>query len=429
MIMGREEENEQIEVSVVMPCLNEEEAIGSCIAKAKESFQKLGIRGEIVVADNGSTDRSVSIAKSLGARVVYQPIRGYGSAYHKGIGVARGRYIVMGDSDDTYDFSDLAPFLDPLRDGYDFVIGNRFGKDLDSKAMPLLHRYVGTPILSGILRWWFNVSARDAHCGMRAFRREAYDRLHLVTTGMEYASEMLVNAGRARLRIKEVPIAYHVRKGESKLHTFRDGWRHLRFMLLYSPRYLFIIPGLVVFAGGLALLLVMLVRPIHIGEIVLDLHPMFLASLATLLGYQIANLGFFAKLYSFVAELDQPDPIITWFSRRFKLERMLAIGVVVLAVGVMVGISAILSWVQSGFGALFEVKRSLAALTLIVLGVQTMFTAFFYSILSIGLRRNLENSHPVVEPQRSHPNGGTRPLIPPREPPRSYVTRDPRRYL
>lgn len=373
-----------------MPCLNEEQTIAVCIEKAQRSLRELGVTGEVLVVDNGSTDRSREIAAAAGARVVHQPLRGYGNAYHKGMSEARGRYLIMGDADDTYDFSNLRVFLDPLRQGYEFVIGNRFTKDLDRDAMPWLHRYVGTPLLSGTLRWWFNIPVKDAHCGMRAFTRAAYDKLQLQTTGMEYASEMIVNAGRAKLTTKEIPIPYLVRKGESKLRTFRDGWRHLRFMLLYSPRYLFILPGLAMFTVGLVLLFVMYVRPIQIGNFVLDLHPMFLASLMALLGYQIASLGLYTKLYSFVQGLDTPDHIIRWFARHFKLEHMIVIGLAVFALGVGFGLSGFLAWIRSNFGALFEVKKSLVSLTVIMLGVQTVFSAFFYSILTLGLRRNLE---------------------------------------
>ncbi len=199
-----EEPGSKVEVSVVMPCLNEEKTIAACVQKALTSFRELGVAGEVLVVDNGSTDRSVEIATANGARVVRQPLRGYGNAYHKGMSEARGRYLIMGDADDTYDFSNLGPFIQPLRQGYDFVIGNRFTKDLDKQAMPWLHRYVGTPMLSGILRWWFKVPVKDAHCGMRAFTKEAYQRLHLQTTGMEYASEMIVNAGRARVGHRHV---------------------------------------------------------------------------------------------------------------------------------------------------------------------------------------------------------------------------------
>ncbi len=236
-----------IEVSVVMPCLNEQQTIGSCIEKAKRTMKSLGIRGEVVVADNGSTDNSVSIAENLGARVVHQPIRGYGAAYQAGIEATRGNYIIIGDSDDTYDFTDLERFLTPLRNGHDLVMGSRFKGEILPGAMPWSHRYIGNPILSGILRWVFHTSISDAHCGMRAFTRQAYDKMQLQTTGMEFASEMVVKAAQAGLKISETPITYYPRLGESKLNSFRDAWRHLRFMLLFSPTHLFALPGALLF--------------------------------------------------------------------------------------------------------------------------------------------------------------------------------------
>ena len=233
--------NFPVELSVVMPCLNEEATIAACIQKAWTALEKMGVTGEIIVADNGSTDHSVAIAQSLGARVVHQFCRGYGAAYQAGIAAARGKSIVIGDSDDTYDFSEIDRFLQPLGKGYHFVIGSRFRGEIRPGAMPWLHRYIGNPFLTGMLNLLFKAGVSDAHCGMRAFTREAYDTMQLQTTGMEFASEMVVKAAKTGLRIAEVPITYYPRKGESKLHSFRDGWRHLRFMLGFrlsseSPR-------------------------------------------------------------------------------------------------------------------------------------------------------------------------------------------------
>ena len=236
-------EKKEIEVSVVMPCLNEEATVGACIEKAHRTLKRLGLRGEVIVADNGSTDASVPIAESLGARVVHQPIRGYGAAYQAGIQAARGKYILIGDSDDTYDFTDLERFITPLRNGYDFVMGSRFKGEILKGAMSWSHRTIGNPILSGILRWFFHTSISDAHCGMRAFTREAYEVMQLQTTGMEFASEMVIKVVQADLKLCEVPITYYPRQGESKLNSFRDAWRHLRFMLLLSPTHLFVLPG------------------------------------------------------------------------------------------------------------------------------------------------------------------------------------------
>ena len=226
--------NEPIEVSVVMPCLNEQETLGACIRKAQRTLEALGVSGEVVVADNGSTDDSIGIAEHLGAHVVHQPIRGYGAAYQAGFAAARGQFIVMGDSDDTYDFTDLKRFITPLREGYDLVIGNRFKGDIMPGAMPWARRYIGNPILSGILRWLFGTAISDSHCGMRSFTAEAYKRMVLKTTGMEFASEMVVKALAVNLNILEIPITYYPRAGESKLNAVRDAVRHIRFMLKYK---------------------------------------------------------------------------------------------------------------------------------------------------------------------------------------------------
>ena len=226
--------NEKIEISVVMPCLNEEETLGTCIEKAQRTLNALGFQGEVVVADNGSTDNSVAIAQNLGARVVHQPTRGYGAAYLAGFAAAQGQYIVMGDSDDTYDFTDLERFIMPLQNGYDLVMGNRFKGEILPGAMPWTRRYIGNPILSGILRVLFGTSISDSHCGMRSFTAEAYKRMALKTTGMEFASEIVVKAIETNLKIHEIPIIYHPREGESKLNAIRDALRHLHFMLKYK---------------------------------------------------------------------------------------------------------------------------------------------------------------------------------------------------
>ena len=256
----------EIEVSVVMPCLNEEETIGACIEKAQNTLNELGIQGEIVIADNGSTDTSVEIAERLGARVVHQPLQGYGAAYLAGIAAAAGQYIIMGDSDDTYDFTDLERFITPLRNGYDFVIGNRLKGKILRGAMPPLHRYIGNPVLTGILNLLFRSGISDAHCGMRSFTQEAYQQMELRTTGMEFASEMIIKAIKADLKIEEIPITYYPREGESKLNSFRDGWRHLRFMLMLSPTYLFLIPGILLFLLGLVGTFALLPGPLQIDS-------------------------------------------------------------------------------------------------------------------------------------------------------------------
>jgi len=369
--------------SVVMPCLNEEKTIGICVQKAKRAFLAHNIDGEIVIGDNGSKDHSVEIAKNLGARVVHQPKRGYGNAYHAAIGAAKGEYIVMGDSDNTYDFSKIMDFIKPLEEGYDMVIGDRFSKKIQREAMPFLHRYIGNPILSAILRLFFKVKVHDAHCGMRSFTRKAYDKLRLKTEGMEYASEMIIAAARENLKIKEIPIDYGVRVGESKLETFKDGWRHLKFMLIMSPSYLFLIPGLASFLLGVILVIWMTFGPIKLGRISLDIHPMFLGALLTILGFQVINFGVFTKIYAYNQGLISKSHTYHFFEKYFSLEKMLKIGTLTIMFGVALGIYVFYTWVKVNFGQLFEIRKSLTAMVLIVLGLQIIFSAFFYSILEI----------------------------------------------
>ncbi|MCH8294897.1 glycosyltransferase family 2 protein [Candidatus Poribacteria bacterium] len=372
-----------IEVSVVMPCLNEQQTIGSCIEKAKRTMKSLGIRGEVVVADNGSTDNSVSIAENLGARVVHQPIRGYGAAYQAGIEATRGNYIIIGDSDDTYDFTDLERFLTPLRNGHDLVMGSRFKGEILPGAMPWSHRYIGNPILSGILRWVFHTSISDAHCGMRAFTRQAYDKMQLQTTGMEFASEMVVKAAQAGLKISETPITYYPRLGESKLNSFRDAWRHLRFMLLFSPTHLFALPGALLFLLGMFGLLMMLPGPVKIGTHVYDIHVMTLAGFVALLGYQILHLSLYARTYAVSAGFVTKDKFIRGFYQLFTLERGIAFGALLFLCGVALDIRVAWTWIQNGFGSLDEILPALFALVCMILGVQTMFSAFLLSLFAI----------------------------------------------
>ena len=380
--------SENIEVSVVMPCLNEEETLGPCIQKAQNTLEELGIQGEVVVADNGSTDASVAIAKRLGARVVHQPLRGYGAAYLAGIAAAEGQYIVIGDSDDTYDFTDLERFITPLRDGCDFVIGNRLKGEILPGAMPKLHRYLGNPVLTGILNVLFRSGVSDAHCGMRSFTREAYQQMELQTTGMEFASEMVIKAIKTDLKIKEIPITYYPRKGESKLNSFRDGWRHLRFMLMLSPTYLFLIPGILFFLLGLIGTVALLPGPLQIGGRAYDIHVMVLACLLCLLGYQVLLLGLSARSLSVTRGFSSSDLLIQCVYRHFTLEKGLLLGCVIFVVGFLIDGWIAYGWVKSGFGELQKVRPALFALLLMVLGTQTLFSAFFVSMLGVSTEKN-----------------------------------------
>ncbi|MBU1998515.1 MAG: glycosyltransferase family 2 protein, partial [Candidatus Omnitrophica bacterium] len=315
------ENSEVIEVSVVMPCLNEEEALAVCINNIKKVFNNLGISGEIIVADNGSTDRSREIAQNLGARVVLESRRGYGAAYLAGLKEARGRYIIMGDSDNTYDFDDISRFVKRLKEDFDFVMGSRFKGNIKKGAMSWSHRYIGNPILSGMTRLFFRTRLSDIHCGMRAFTREAYKKMRLRTMGMEFATEMVVSALQNNLKISEIPISYSPRKGESKLSPLFDAWRHVRFMLLYSPLWLYFIPGLIGFTFGLLSLLVLTRGPFLFLGRYWDLHFMIFASMISILSYQVLNLGIYAHTFAIRMGLLKYDRITIFIQRHFNLEK------------------------------------------------------------------------------------------------------------
>jgi glycosyltransferase involved in cell wall biosynthesis len=384
-----------VDISVIMPCLNEEASIGRCVDKAFEGIRRSGLPGEVVVCDNGSTDRSTEIAAAHGARVVQEPQRGYGQAYLTGFAAARGRYLVMGDADDTYDFTELECLVEPLRQGYDYVLGSRFAGEIRPGAMPWLHRYVGNPVLTWILNRLFGLKASDAHSGMRAFTREAYERMQLQTTGMEYASEIVVNAAKSRLKTTEVPITYYPRIGESKLHSLRDGWRHLRFMLLHSPDYLFLLPGLVLLAIGLAGLIWLLPGPQWIGRRMIDIHVMVLAALLASLGAQTVTMGLSAKAYAFTHHFVPSDAMIERFYRFFSLERGLLLALLVGGLGFAVDLYVLIIWLMRGMGSLNAVRPALFGSALIVLGAQAAFGSCLLAILDIteGARRARAWSH------------------------------------
>ena len=373
------------EVSVVMPCLNEEETLGICLEKARDTIQRLGLHAEIVVADNGSTDRSVEIAERYGARVVRESRKGYGSAYLAGFAAARGRFIVMADSDDSYDWTEIDRFLVPLREGADFVIGTRLRGKIDPGAMPWLHRYVGNPVLTGTLNLLFRAGISDAHCGMRGFRRDALERMRLRTTGMEFASEMVIKAAKAGLRIVEIPITLHKDKRSRKPHlrTWRDGWRHLRFMLLLSPTWLYMVPGLMLLGLGLIPLVILYPGPIHIGDVELDVHTMILGSLFTILGVQILTTGLFARVYSFEHVFDQSDPLLRGLAHHFNLERGLLLGLIVFLVGFVIDAGVLITWIKQGLGPLAELRPAILGSTLLAVGVQIITASFFLSMLSV----------------------------------------------
>ena len=368
------------EVSIVMPCLNEEAALVRCVRQFFEVLQRHGLAGEVVVADNGSSDRSVEIAEALGARVVHQPLRGYGNAYQKGFAEARGRYLVMIDADDTYDFEDIPRFVALLRQGKDYVNGNRFQGGMAPGAMTWSHRYIGNPILSGLLNLFFHTGLGDAHCGLRAFSREAYQRMRLQTPGMEFASEMVIHAAKAGLDIAEVSTGYYPRAGESKLHTLRDGWRHLRFLLLYSPTHLFLLPGLVLFLLGMLGMALLARGPFFLFGHGWDVHVMVLSALLALLGYQVVNLGLYAKTFSLTLQFEEHDALMEAFRATFSLERGLGLGTAFLVGGLGCLVSVYAQWAHNGFGALDAIRPALLGMTLMTIGAQTLFSSFLLGV-------------------------------------------------
>ena len=371
-----------VKVSVVIPCLNEATSIERCVSDARMAFEGQGWEGEVIVADNGSDDRSAELARDAGALVVHEPRRGYGSAYRAGFAAAQGDYIVMADADLTYDFGDIPRFVTKLDEGADLVMGDRM-QGIQPGAMPWLHRYVGNPVLTGILNLFFRTGVRDAHCGMRAVRRSALPRLDLRTTGMEFASEMVIRAGKERLEIEEIPIHYHPREGESKLSSFRDGWRHLRFLLVHSPTWLFIVPGALMAVLGTLIALTVLLQVDVLGR-AWDLHSMVGGALLMIVGTQVLALGLCAHAYG-TYFMGEKDP---WFDRmraRFKLEHGLLLGGAVVAAGLVVGAVILGIWIDRGFGALSEERLAVLAAALIIVGIQIFFSSFLISI--IGLRR------------------------------------------
>jgi hypothetical protein len=369
-------------VSVVIPCLNEAQNIERCVTDAREALARMGVDGEVVVADNGSEDDSARLAARAGAHVVVEPRRGYGSAYLAGFQASRGRYIVMADADLTYDFDDIPRFVAALEDGAEMAIGDRMD-NIQPGAMPWLHRYVGNPLLSGLLNLFFRTGVNDAHCGMRALRRDVLDRLDLRTTGMEFASEMVIRASKENLRIAEFPIEYHPRGGESKLSSFRDGWRHLRFLLVHSPNHLFIVPGMVMSGVGLVLM-VMVAAGLDFFGRAWGLHALIGGALLTIVGTQVLALGLCAHAYG-TYFMGERDP---WFDRmraRFRLEHGLLLGGVFMLAGFVMGTVVVVTWISNGFGQLSYEQLALLAAALLIVGIQIFFSSFLLSIL--GLRR------------------------------------------
>lgn len=373
-----------IAVSAVIPCLNEEETLAICIQKALSSFLKLGLEGEVVVADNGSTDRSVEIAEKLGARVVHERRKGYGSALLRGISESKGEIIVMADADDSYDWGAIGPFVRKVREGYDLVMGNRFRGGIHPGAMPRLHRYLGNPVLSLVARVAFRTDIGDFHCGMRAFTRAAFDRMHLRTTGMEFATEMVANAAHQRLRIAEIPIELHrdKRSRPPHLRSFRDGWRHLRFILTYAPDHLYLIPGSLMLLAGLALEAILVRGPVMIGGLYVGVHFVALSALLTLVGFNVINLGVLAKTLMSQRYNGINSRTVHFVRQRFSLEAGLIAGFVLIAAGAAIDTGIAAHWIMS-YGVPMDstVHLAFVATTAVVLGLNLICTSFLLNLI------------------------------------------------
>jgi glycosyltransferase involved in cell wall biosynthesis len=375
-----------VDVSVVIPCLNEANSLGICVGKAIEAFRAAGLRGEVVVADNGSTDGSIEIAEKLGARVVAVQQRGYGAALRAGIAAARGAFIIMGDADDSYDFSEVPRFVEKWRQGYEVVMGNRFRGEIKPGAMPWHHKYIGNPALSSVLNLFFHAGIGDSHCGMRGFTREVFDRMDLRSTGMEFASEFVIKAAQLPAKIAEIPITlWPDKRGRPPhLRSFRDGWRHLRFMLLYAPNWLFLLPGASLVAAGLFLVFWLFPGPrILTPRVTLDLHTMIFGVMFTLLGVQILSIGAFAKVFSYAERFDHKNISLRRALTHVTLESGLILGGGLSLTGFVGCAWVVWGWVASGFGPLQEVRAVLFWSMWLFIGIQVTFASFFLSMLGI----------------------------------------------
>ena len=381
---------ESLELSVVLPCLNERETVGICVQKAVAALELAKIRGEVIVADNGSTDGSVELAQSAGARVVRVSLRGYGNALRGGIQAARGTYVLMADSDDSYDFGHIPRFVEELRKGSDLVMGNRFMGGIRDGAMPVLHRYLGNPVLTAVGRLFFHSPSRDFHCGIRAFRKDSYDRMDIRSTGMEFASEMVVKASLLRMNVSEVPttLSPDGRSHPPHLRTWHDGWRHLRFLLMYSPRWLFLYPGFASILVGLATCIWLMPGPQRVGAVVFDFHTLAYGFGAILVGFQLLAFAVFTKVFAITEGLLPEDPRLNRMFDYIKLETGLLAGGLMVLLGVAGSFLAVFAWSRNSFGPITSdnlLRLVMLSVFALILGPQVIFSSFFLSIL--GLRR------------------------------------------
>ena len=369
-------------LSIVMPCLNEESTLGDCIKKAFEAINGMHIKGEVVVADNGSTDNSVNIARSMGARVIVEPLKGYGNALIGGIKQSYGKYVIMGDADGSYSFLDSGKFVSKLNEGFDVVMGSRLKGKIEKGAMSLSHR-LGNPVMTWFLNLLYHANISDVNCGLRAFTRDAFEKLDLKCGGMEFASEFVVKAAKERLKISEVPITLY-KDGRSRpphLKTFQDGWRHLRFLLIYSPTFLYMLPGAALFLTGFFILIKGLFTTFKIWHFTIDYHVSFLGAAFTIIGFQFCMLGLFARSFAYIKGFDKHDRFIKNYINKFSLERNLVYGLLMTAFGMLFFVTILVKWISSGFGPLFEVRKGIIGVTLLAVGFQYIASSFFLSML------------------------------------------------
>lgn len=376
-----------MELTILMPCLNEEETIEICIKKARKFLDENQIDGEVLIADTGSTDNSVKIAESCGARIVHIEEKGYGSALRGGSKEARGKYVIMGDADDSYDFLHLMPFVEKLREGYDLVMGNRFKGGIEKGAMPFLHKYIGNPVLSTIGRILYSSEIKDFHCGLRGYNRDRMNALNLITTGMEYASEMVVMAELNHLKITEIPTTLKKdgRSGKSHLRSFRDGWRHLTFLLMYSPNSLFLVPGLTFVIIGLILSVVLLFGDFYIGDVSFGIHTLLYACASIIIGVNIIFLDIYTKVYAYNTKFIPSNKVIEKISK-YNMNKGIGIGFLLCFLGIIISIFGVLIWKKNSFGQLDPtriMRLLIPAVTIIILGIQILFASFFVGILNI----------------------------------------------
>jgi glycosyltransferase involved in cell wall biosynthesis len=373
------------EVSVVIPCLNEARSIGACVDQALAAFHQAGIAGEVLVADNGSTDRSAEIAEQHGARLVHVNIKGYGSALRRGIEEANGEFIIMGDADGSHDFSELPLFVNKWREGYEFVIGNRFKGEIKDGAMAAHHKFLGTPVLSAFLNLFFRAGVGDINCGMRGMTRELSRRLDFRTTGMEFASESLIKAAKAGVRIGEIPVTMwpDQREGPPHLRSFRDGWRHLRFIFLSAPNWLFLLPGGLLVIIGISLVLWLLPGPRFAGKVGLDVHTMAFGMMLALLGVHIISIGLFVKVFSYTEKLSRNQISLARLLRHVKLEHGLMLGGMLALIGFTGDATVFWHWARHGFGQLPLVRTVFFCSLSFFLGVEIIFSSMFLSMLGI----------------------------------------------